>query len=256
MTGFFMRNYRFTINSEDLCETEQIIVNNPDLQHQIKNVLRLSPDSKEEISFINGTGKVWFVSIEEVKNKSTVFKILKVEDSKRELLNQVSFLVPVIKADAFSFMIKKLTELGVQKIIPVNFSRSQKQNVLSLQKDSQRQRLVKVIQEATEQCEGACFTELSEIWNLEDAIKNIGEDSLKIFASERMADQDENQNYAVVGEVERAKNICLLVGPEGGLPEEEVELLLSSGFRQYSLGKRLLKAETAAITLFSSLRIH
>lgn len=250
-----MRNYRFTINSEDLCESGQIIVNNQDLQHQIKNVLRLNPDSKEEISFIDGSGKVWFVSVVEVKNKSTVFKILRIEDSKRELEKKICFLTPIIKADAFSLMIKKLTELGVQDMLPISFSRSQKQNLKSLEKDSQKQRLTKVIQEATEQCEGACFAKLSEIQSLEEAVNSIGNDTLKIFASERMADQDENQNYAVISEAVNAKSICLLVGPEGGLTEDEIELLLRSGFRQYSLGKRLLKAETAAITLFSNLNL-
>lgn len=250
-----MRNYRFTINSEDLCEAEQIIVNNQELQHQIKNVLRLKPDSKEEISFIDGSGKVFYVALEELKAKSSVFKILKREESQRELKKQVVFFTPVIKADAYSFMIRKLTELGVQKMVPLSFSRSQKQNLKSLEKDSQKQRLAKVIQEATEQCEGACFSELTEIQGLEEAIEILDKDTLKIFASERMADQEENQNYAVISEAASAKNICLLVGPEGGLTEEELELLLRNDFRQYSLGKRLLKAETAAITLFSSLNL-
>ena len=250
-----MRNYRFTINSEDICESVQITVNNADLLHQIKNVLRLTPESKEEISFIDGSGKVFSVSILEIQTKSVIFKVLNTQDSGRELEKQVVFFTPIIKSDAYSLMVRKLTELGVQEMLPVSFTRSQKQNIVSLEKDNQRQRLNKIIQEATEQCEGAIPAKLLAIQNLEDAIKGLDKDTLKIFASERMADEDSHQNPKLIQEASEFQKLCLLIGPEGGLTDEELEFLLKHGFKPYSLGKRLLKAETAAIALFSSLNL-
>lgn len=250
-----LRNYRFTINSEDELdlESKQIAVKNKELLHQINNVLRLNQDSKEDLSFIDGSGKVYEVTIEDLSQKFINFKIDKIYESKRELNKEINFLVPVIKLEAFSFMVRKLTELGVQKIIPIKFSRSQKQNISSLEKDSQRKRLKKIIQEATEQCEGAVFAELADQIDLDSALASIPKNSLKIFASERMANQAEHQNFAVQSEYQEAKQVCLLVGPEGGLTDEEAEILLRNEFRQYSLGRRLLKAETAAIALVSNL---
>jgi 16S rRNA (uracil1498-N3)-methyltransferase len=251
-----LRNYRFTINNDDVLAPEHglITIKNTELLHQIKNVLRLREDSKEEISFIDGMGKVYEVTVFDLSQKSIAkFKILNGYDSKRELSKQLTFLVPVIKADAFSLMLRKLTELGVQTMIPVAFERSQEQNIKALEKTLEKNRLDKIIQEAVEQCEGAVFPRLTKIMNLADAMNSLDSNSGRIFASERMADQEENQNFSVQSEMKSINSLVLAVGPEGGLTEDEVELLLGLGFRQYSLGSRLLKAETAAIVLASQL---
>ena len=249
-----MRNYRFTINNDDILALEDslITISNSDLLHQIKNVLRLRADSKEEISFIDGTGKVYEASVFDLSQKSSAkFKILTSYQSKRELTKQLTFLIPVIKPDAFSLMVRKLTELGVQTIIPVAYERSQEQNIKALKKSLEKHRLDKIIQEAVEQCEGAIFPRFEGVMTLAEAANSLEPGSGRIFASEHMADQEENQNFSVQAEMKSKSNLLLAVGPEGGFTEDEVELLMGLGFRQYSLGHRLLKSETAAIVLAS-----
>lgn len=249
-----MRNYRFTINNDDILAVQDslITIYNLELLHQIKNVLRLRTDSKEEISFIDGTGKVYEVSVLDLSQKSNAkFKILTSYESRRELTKELIFLIPVIKIDAFSLMVRKLTELGVQTIVPVAYERSQEQNIKALEKSLEKNRLDKIIQEAVEQCEGAIFPKLGGVTTLVEAVSALGPGRGRIFASERMADQEENQNFSVQSEMKSKNNLVLAVGPEGGFTEEEVELLIELGFRQYSLGRRLLKVETAAIVLAS-----
>ncbi|MDA0773083.1 MAG: RsmE family RNA methyltransferase [Cyanobacteria bacterium] len=240
-----MRNYRFTIAADDQLDTvtKRIRVLNADLLHQVNNVVRLKPGHKEELSMIDGSGKVFHVTMLEASKQELLFEINQEEESQRELNCQYCFYIPVIKPEAFAFMLRKLVELGVQKFVPVIFSRSQKQYIEAIKK--QGKRFEKIIQEATEQCEGAKFAELTELIYFDD-IKASSEQNY--FANERLANQE-----AANSSKKSCRSITLLVGPEGGLTEPEVEHLTSIGFEAKGLGPRLLMAETAAIAMFCSL---
>lgn len=248
-----MRNYRFSLNSEDRLDqaSGSIIIGNPDLIHQISKVLRLSPGHKEEISFIDGSGIVFYSKLSSLDKSKIEFQIIQSEKSKRELKSQVKFFIPIIKNDAFEFMLRKLTELGVQEFYPVIFERSQKTNIDKLSSANYYSRLNKIIQEATEQCEGAIFAKLHPIIEFNEIQKIISPNSTKIFASERLADTDSFANPST----HNSSIFNLLIGPEGGLNDQEASLLEEWGFIPYSLGKRLLKAETAAIVLASKIVI-
>jgi 16S rRNA (uracil1498-N3)-methyltransferase len=236
-----VRNYRFTITTEDQLDTtaKRIRVLNADLLHQVNNVLRLKPGHKEELSMIDGSGKVFYVTMLEASKQELLFEINQEEASQRELKCQYCFYVPIIKAESFAFMLRKLVELGVQKFVPVIFNRSQKQYIEVIKK--QRNRFEKIIQEATEQCEGARFAQLAELIDFDDIKANS---DLNYFANERLANQETTNSSK-----KSCRSITLLVGPEGGLTDDETEHLTSIGFEATGLGPRLLKAETAAISL-------
>ncbi len=257
------RNYRFTTSVADTIDRakQTIGIESKELLHQINNVLRLKPGHAEEVTFIDGSGAVFSAELITISKSKASFKILKTQKSQRELNTEISFFVPVIKADAFSWMIRKLTELGVQNFIPVVFERSQKQNFKALDSDKAYERLNKIIQEATEQCEGAVFAKLHKAIEFQDISKHLLEGSLRIFANERLADQAQGSTLKAQCPLEfdvqhsalSIQHLCLLVGPEGGLTDEEVKLLESLNFTPLGLGRRLLKAETAAISLVSKL---
>ena len=248
------RNYRFTISAEDVLNRAEhsISIKSKDLLHQINNVLRLKKDHTEEITIINGGGEVFYAEILSISKSLVELTILKTESSQRELSSTVTFLLPIIKAENFTWMLRKLTELGVQNFIPVIFERSQKTNVQALSSTKSYERLSKIMQEATEQCEGAVFPKLHEAINFNDIQNHLQVGALKVFANERLADAElEAGSWRL--EAELANSIYLLVGPEGGLTEQEVKILESWDFKPYGLGKRFLKAETAAIVLMSKL---
>lgn len=247
-----MRNYRFTLTTQDEQQDSSITVHNPDLVHQVSHVLRLNPEAKEEISLIDGTGEIYYVAIKEISKKSVSFQILSQAESKRELKKQITFYIPLLKNDAMSFMIRKLTELGVQSMQPLYFNRVQKQNLEAFAK--QKPRYQKIIQEATEQCEAAVFADLKDPIDFDQ----IESKDLNIFASERMANNEFllNEKLSLINECDNSSTIALLVGPEGGLTDEEIKHLEQKNFKACSLGCRLLKAETASIALFSSLNIN
>ena len=184
-----VRNYRFTLNKSDQLDLDQkqISIKDSDLIHQINHVLRLNKDSKEEITFITGLDtKIYHANFEKTSSKEAVFSIHKEEVSSRELNREVVFYIPVIKAEAFEFMVRKLTELGVQVLVPVAFTRSQKQSIEKLSSAKQIKRLEKIIKEATEQCEGSKLTQLRPIIKFEDMLnelKHMDDNELRFFAS-------------------------------------------------------------------------
>lgn len=242
-----MRNYRFSFVSGDQLDESQakLKIHNPELIHQIKNVLRLKPGHEEEISFIDGKHPSYFIcQLKSLEKDLAEFKILEKKNSERELEQKIHFLLPIIKADAFEFMLRKLTELGVQEFTPVTFARSQKSAIEKLKSTKNQERLSKIMQEAVEQCEGCVLPQLNSAIDLENAISQLDSSSQKLFASERLSLYTEEKTFKNSGEM------VLLCGPEGGLTQVEVDFLQKNSFLDLSLGKRLLKAETAAIALF------
>ncbi len=250
------RNYRFTVSKEDKLDpaSARITIGSKELLHQLNNVLRVKAAHREEITMIDGSGMVFYVELQSISKSEASFKILRSEKSQRELASEIYFLVPVIKLDAFSWMLRKLTELGVQHFIPVIFERSQKQNIKALSGAKVHERLTKIIQESVEQCEGAVFPELHSMIEFAELSKSLPGNTNKIFASERLADEIQVASSNALS-VHASDNLCLLVGPEGGLTDAEVKALEAYGFNAQGLGRRLLKAETAAIALFSSIKI-
>lgn len=238
-----VRNYRFTIGPDDQIDSKTIKVSGQDLLHQVTNVLRLEPGHKEELSFIDGSGKVYYTKLENIRKNLAEFAITDIQESQRELAQAVTFYIPIIKTENFNWMLRKLVELGVQKIIPVKFARSQKQYIEAITKQKTRQ--LKIIQEATEQCEGARFAKLSEPIDFSEIKAVAGKN---YFANERLSLKEATGDKRLAKAI--GEPIALLVGPEGGLSDEEVQALEELGFEAQSLGTRLLKAETAAIALF------
>jgi len=257
-----MRSYRFSLNLDfdelDL-SSNTLVVKNPELWHQITKVLRLNPDSPEDITIITGENtQVHRVKVREITKSQVSFEIVETFESQRELQQQVTYFVPIIKPEAFEWMIRKLTELGVQEIVPVAFERSQSQYVTKLSSDKSYERLRKIIQEATEQCEGSVFAQLKPVIDFVDIDKHTQE-GLRIFASERRASLEDVQASMKTlsqKQISESLNLSLIVGPEGGVSASEINILEQNSWLSMSLGSRLLKAETAAIALFSRLESY
>ena len=217
----------------------------------MNNVLRLTKDSKEELEFFDGSGEVYQVALEEISKKQALFKLEKQEKSQRELEYKVKYYLPVIKPEAFYWMLKKVVELGVSEIQPVCFSRSQKKYFESLRKQETKMQIA--IQEAVEQCGGAVLPKLNQLQAFEELNFSLNLDATKLFAYEELSlsDQNENSIRKKAQDLPQTTDTELMVGPEGGLTTDETDKLRGCGFDAVSLGVRLLKAETAAVTLFA-----
>lgn len=176
------------------------------------------------------------VFLAELINKKA--HILEQLDENNELDYDVTALIAIIKQDKFEIILQKLTELGVKRIVPVITAYSQ-HLVFS---DNKIIRFNKIIKEAAEQSHRNIIPELCTSIELKNVDKYKSD--LNVVAYEK-----ENENNISF----KSKSISFIVGPEGGFKKDEINFLLENGFKSISLGKTILRAETAAINLASNI---
>ncbi len=206
-------------NVDDLIGLDEEII------HHLRKVLRKSDGIK--IRVVSSDHKLYLAEL--YKDKA---KIIEGLDEKRELDHELVLAMALIKHDRFEWAIQKATELGVTKIIPMITER------VMIKDDSEKKRLVrykKIIKEAAEQSLRTCIPEITDFMTL-DEVSDL-DYKRKIIAYEK---EDDHKL------IEENTDTLVVIGPEGGFSDDEYHKLVDKGFKSISLGRRILRAETAA----------
>jgi len=213
-----------------------------DRAHHLGVVLRAQAGQLYELS--DGL-RVYLGRIEKVARDVVEFALLEELPAQEPLLHVV-LLLSVVKFDAFEWAIEKATELGVAEIVPLAAVRSEKALVAAAEKRSERWR--KIVLEAAQQSRRLRLPVLQPVAKPEPAFASRG-DRLGIFLSE----QADAPPLRVVLNGKTASDAMLTIGPEGGWTEEERDAALKDGFHEASLGRLILRTETAVIAALASL---
>lgn len=210
--------------------------------HHIKNVMRMK---KGDMIKVIWDKIVYNCKITEISDKSC-FDIVSKEKIENDSY-EVSIACSLIKEQKLNYLIQKCTELGVSELLFLNTKRS----VIKIEDkkvSSKLERWQKISKEASEQSFQVNIPKLDGILSLKDLVKK--EYDLKLFCSL-------NKNTKNIKKVLQKNNKCvkilLVVGPEGGFDPKEEEYLMENGFSSVSLGKNVLRAETAAVAALSML---
>lgn len=204
-----------------------------DVVYQLKKVLRAQDGYKFRL--VDNNQHIFLC---ELKNESAV--ILNDLNENNELDVDITAIVSLIKNDKFDFMIQKLTELGVKRIIPYIANRS----VVKPGKGTNKlDRLKKIAKEASEQSHRNQIPEICEYITFKDLNKYKSDINLLAYEKETTS----------ISDLKDAKSVTFIIGPEGGFEVDEVNKIIDLGFDSISLGKRILRAETAAIYLTSQI---
>ena len=158
-----------------------------------------------------------------------------------ELKNEVTLFFPLTKSDKAELVIQKASELGVSRLVFFNCKRS----IIKLdqsQFEKKKNRYLTIAKEASEQCHRTKIIDIVGIINFKDIPSYA---STKNLVAYELLAGNTSSLYEEIKDL--VSSISLLVGPEGGLEEKEVEYLLNNNFKSVSLGKRILRCETAAI---------
>ena len=145
------------------------------------------------------------------------------------------------KAAKLELIVQKATEIGVVRIVPMNTART----VAKLEKASKLDRLRKIAREAAKQCKRGIVPEISEPVSFKEAVSLAAADELAIIPYE---EETENSLKNVL----RGKNITslsIMIGPEGGFDESEIRLAAEKSVIPVTLGKRILRTETAGLAV-------
>jgi len=229
---------------KNLIVNNQITMNFED-SHHIKNVMRLNIG---DLIIINTyEGLIYQAKIQEYEKKQVKLLIVKEISNDYQPLN-LDLGLALIKKDNFELALQKITELGIKKIIPLNTERS----IIKIDDfEKKRKRYELICKEASEQSERTIMPVILDYCDL----KKIETKAYNhcFFAYER------EDNLLLKTQIEKLKateNVLVLIGPEGGFAPEEIRYLINSGFTSISLGKTILRAETAAIYVTSIFRHH
>ena len=209
---------------------------NKDQAHYIFSVMRKSIG--ETILIFDGNNGEWEASIEEISKKSGV--LLCIKQTKPQIMppDLWLFFSPLKKVRT-DFIVEKATELGVAKIIPVQTEHTNADRV-------NLSRLSAHAIEAAEQCGGTYIPKIEELQKINEMLENFPLDRRLLFCDEKLQASEVNLENLKKGKW------AILVGPEGGFSEIERNYLKGLKFTfSISLGPRILRADTAAVTAIS-----
>jgi 16S rRNA (uracil1498-N3)-methyltransferase len=214
-----------------------------DTAHHLGRVLRAQAGQLYELS--DGVA-VWLGRIESVARDRIQFALLEEIPAHAPAVDLI-LLLSIVKFDAFEWAIEKATELGVGMIVPVAASRSEKALLAAAGK--RLERWEKIVVEASQQSRRARVPAISSPLRLREAFNEAYPLGAKVILSER-------SNAPALRDVLSAVTVSqatLAIGPEGGWTDEELTLAGAAGFREASLGRLILRTETAVVAALASL---
>ena len=235
---------KFFVSSNQI-DDDKITIFNEDVNH-IKNVLRLI--SGEQIKICNKeTSENFICEIVEISKEHIDCKILEVAKSVAEGNVELTIFQGLPKADKMELIIQKCTELGATEFVPVEFSRS----IVKLnQKDELKkiERWQKIAEVAAKQSKRDLVPKVNHVININNLCNQIEKYDLVLLASEK---EDKNsfksELLKFINSKEKIK-MAVIIGPEGGIEDYEVESLEKAGAKVVTLGRRILRTETAALS--------
>lgn len=206
----------------------------------VRDVLRMGPG--DSIVLFDGSGMEYPSTIVEASQRRVTLRIAGKQPGKADSPLHIRVGIGLLKANKMDLVIQKITELGVQEVFPVQVSRA----VPALGPDRgarRRERWQTIAREASRQCGRSTVTEVGPIVSLDELFRTAEDADLSLLFTTKEALAHPLPSLGAG----RPRRLVLLLGPEGGLSEEEEEAALEKGFLPVGLGPRVLRAETAAI---------
>ena len=227
-------------------EKGMLKVEGEEVKH-IRKVLRLR--AGDEIAVFDGLGKEFEGMIVEEGLSSVVIRIQNVYSSKGDSPLEVTLAQSLLKGEKMDYLIQKATELGVEEIIPFFSSRS----VPLLEKSrrpNRHHRWGKIAVEASKQCGRGVVPKIESLQDYSDMLRMASPNTLRLILWER----EGIKLKEILERSKERKKIFFIIGPEGGFSQGEVEEAKRAEFIPVTLGRRILRAETASLCFLSILQ--
>lgn len=239
--------YQFFVDMSQINTTDKsVIILGTDVNH-IKNVLRMKPG--EEISVSNGVdGKEYRCGIVSLEADRILCELRFVKEDAVELPSFVYLFQCLPKADKMEFIVQKAVELGVYRIIPV----ASKRCVVKLDDKKAASKIARwqgIAEAAAKQSKRAIIPQVAEVLSFAQAVKMAADMDVRLIPYE-LADGMEKTKVIIEG-LKPGQSIAVFIGPEGGFDETEIQAAVQSGVEPITLGKRILRTETAGMTMLS-----
>jgi len=229
---------------------QEVLITNKNELHHLRNVLRFKKN--DAVQLFNGKDREALGIIHEISPTNTTVKITEV----RSFVPSAPVIVlacALPKRGKFETIIEKTTELGVDEIIPLATHRSEVRLKEGDRLLAKMRRFETVAINAAKQCKRTRLPYLHPLTDFRGTVDQLSADSKILVAS---LATDRQPLAKILPTIAKESRLSLLIGPEGDLTKEEQEYALMKGATPISLGKNVLKVETAAIAAVSFIRLY
>ena len=236
--------YQFFVEPDQIdAAGKSVIIRGADVNH-IKNVLRMRPG--EEVAVSNGIdGKEYRCGILALEEDCVRLELRFIKEDGVELPAKIYLFQGLPKADKMELIIQKAVELGAFQVIPVAMKRC----VVKLDEkkaDTKIKRWQGIAEAAAKQSKRGVIPTVAPVMSYAQAVKMASEMDLKLVPYELAEGME--QTKQLIESVEPGQQIAIFIGPEGGFDPEEIRIATEAGIQPITLGKRILRTETAGFT--------
>lgn len=240
--------YRFFVEQSQIdMEQKKIHIMGNDVNH-IKNVLRMRQG--EEIVISAGDNQEYTCFIEEMTPEEILASVMYVQEVGLELSSRIYLFQGLPKSDKMELIIQKAVELGAYEIIPVDTRRT----VVKLDAKKQASKIKRwqgISESAAKQSKRMIVPRIHPVMKFQEALEYAKELDIRLIPYELAEDMAHTRD--ILGQIQPGHSIGIFIGPEGGFDQEEIDAAMKCRVQPITLGKRILRTETAGMTVLSIL---
>lgn len=240
--------YHFFV-TQDQIGPETITITGPDVNH-MKNVLRMKPGERIRVSTRDGRG--YFCEVTELTDIFVRADILEQDEEGTELPCKIYLFQGLPKSDKMELIIQKAVELGVYEVIPV----AMKNCVMKLDEKKAKSKITRwqaIAESAAKQSKRSLIPEIHMPVTYKEAAAMAAEMDVRLVPYEN--ERGMTATKEAVEQIKKGQSIAVFIGPEGGFAPEEIALVQDQ-MNLISLGKRILRTETAGLAALAILGYH
>ena len=236
----------FFVIPEQVGETE-IYVTGQDVNH-MKNVLRMKIGEQVEIS--DGNNKKYLCEVSAYEDEQAVLRILELREADTELKSRLYLFQGLPKNDKMELIVQKAVELGAYEVIPVSMKRCVVK--LDAKKAAKKvERWNSISESAANQAGRSIIPKVSDVVSYREALERA--EQLDVVLVPYELEEGMAETKKLLHQIQPGQSVGIFIGPEGGFEREEVEQAIEAGAHPVTLGRRILRTETAGFTMLSIL---
>ena len=240
--------YHFFVEPSQIGEKD-VVITGADVNH-IKNVIRLKPG--DEISVSNGIdGRDYRCGIVAITENEVQCELRFIKEDGVELPAKVYLFQGLPKGDKMELIIQKMVELGVYEIIPVAMQRC----VVKLDDKKAKAKIARwqgIAEAAAKQSKRGIVPQIRAVMSYKEALAYAADMDCRLVPYEMEESLDGASGMAgtkkLIETIKPGQSVAIFIGPEGGFEDSEIQNAISQGMKPITLGKRILRTETAGMT--------
>ena len=240
--------YHFFVDKEQIDEVDKTLMIEGDDYNHIVNVLRMKTGEEISVSTRDGDGKEYRYGIEEIADGSVICKLRFVKEDDIELPSKIYLFQGLPKADKMELIVQKAVELGVYEIIPVSMKRC----IVKLDEKKAKSKVARwqgIAEAAAKQSKRSIIPQIHTPVTYGEAVQMAASMDVKLVPYELAKGMDETRE--LISSIKPGQSVAIFIGPEGGFDDAEIDKALAADMKPITMGRRILRTETAGFTILA-----